>query len=165
MSRQMCLTQWLGKISFLKQISAWVVYAPPSCSPKMDASETHRHTNTQSSPDLFHTFWNERRHRRPLSLSSRSFGLWTDFLADTQTHQLSILFSSLPVITKAAPLCAVTTLPPTYSSRQFIPQYKLCFCLRLLPSISLLSLRIVLRSISSEFAYTLGWLLQDAGRC
>lgn len=44
MSRQMCLTQWLGKISFLKQISAWVVYAPPSCSPKMDASETHRHT-------------------------------------------------------------------------------------------------------------------------
>lgn len=68
MSRQMCLTQWLGKISFLKQISAWVVYAPPSCSPKMDASETHRHTNTQSSPDLFHTFWNERRHRHPQSL-------------------------------------------------------------------------------------------------
>lgn len=162
MSRQMCLTQWLGKISFLKQISAWVVYAPPSCSPKMDASETHRHTKfSRSFPHFL------KRTSTPSPSQSLFLLFWpVDWLSRWHTtHQLSILFSSLPVITKAAPLCTVTTLPPTYSSRQFIPQYKLCFCLRLLPSISLLSLRIVLRSISSEFAYTLGWLLQDAGRC
>lgn len=149
----------------MRQICAWVVCAPPastsSCSPKMDTSHTHTNTlscrvlqihptRTKRRPPLTHT------HTllllfSPLNELSLTFSLLAGPHTQKHTHSLCSLFFQ-PVIMIATALCTVTTLPPTYTLWWFTPWYGLSQP----PSISLLSLRIVLRSIISEFAYTVG---------
>ena len=124
-------------------------------------THTHKYTLMQSSPDPSHSYketasFNTHTHTllllfSPLNELSLTFSLLAGPHTQKHTHSLCSLFFQ-PVIMIATALCTVTTLPPTYTLWWFTPWYGLSQP----PSISLLSLRIVLRSIISEFAYTVG---------